>query len=293
MATKIKNRKSPEQRREEAEQLQTSIAGQVEELRDSDQWRRMLDFSRNFHAYSVNNLLLIMAQMETATRVAGYRKWQELGRQVRKGERGIRIFGCGEKKITEEDENGEEVTRRRRVFFPVSVFDVSQTEQIEGAEPMPEIAHTLNGDEPHGITAAVAEWLTSKGWTFEREKIQGSANGYTDLDNRRVVVDSLLPAAQAAKTSLHEAAHVILHSEEDPSEYIAHRGVKETEAESVAYVVAGILGMDTSDYSIGYVAGWSKGDAEVIKATAANVLRAAHTIADAIVEEVETQPVAA
>lgn len=293
MASKIKNRKSPEQRREEAQQLQVSIAGQVEELRESDQWRRMLDFSRQFHAYSVNNLLLIMAQMETATQVAGYRKWQDLGRQVHKGERGIRIFGCREKKVTEEDETGEEVTRRRRIFFPVSVFDISQTEHIEGTDPLPEIAHTLSGDDPQGITAAVAEWLVSKGWTFEREKIAGSANGYTDNDNRRVVVDALLPAAQAAKTALHEAAHVVLHSEEDPSEYIAHRGVKETEAESVAYVVGGILGLDTTDYSIGYVAGWSKGDAEVIKATAANVLKAAHTIADALVEEVAAGPVAA
>ena len=77
---------------------------------------------------------------------------------------------------------------------------------------------------------------------------------------------------------------MILHADEDPSEYVEHRGTKETEAESVAYVVAGLLGMDTSRYSIGYVAGWSEGDAETIKATAARVLRASHLLAEAITD---------
>ena len=95
-----------------------------------------------------------------------------------------------------------------------------------------------------------------------------------------------------AKTALHEAAHVILHAEEDHAEYVEHRGIKETEAESVAYIVAGILGLDTSAYSVGYVAGWSKCEAETIKATAANVLRTAHALADAITEPAP-EPVAA
>ena len=285
MGKKIKNTKTPEQRRAEAEALQGSIAEQVEELRNTDQWKKMLDYAQKFHAYSINNLLLIMAQMETATQVAGYRKWQSLGRQVRKGERGIRIFGSGEKKITEEDENGEEVTRRRRIFFPVSVFDISQTDKMEGTEDVPEVVHRLTGDDPKGILFAVVEWLTGKGWTVDREAIPGEINGLTQHDYKRVVIDSHLTAAQAAKTALHEAAHVVLHAEESPSEYIAHRGVKETEAESVAYVVSGILGMDTSSYSIGYVAGWSGGDAELIKDTAQRVLKAAHIIADGIVED--------
>jgi len=87
-----------------------------------------------------------------------------------------------------------------------------------------------------------------------------------------------------------EAAHVLLHASEDPGEYVQHRGIKETEAESVAYVVAGILGLDTSAYSIGYVAGWSEGDAEIIKATAARVLHAAHTLADALAHTPDPEP---
>jgi hypothetical protein len=109
---------------------------------------------------------------------------------------------------------------------------------------------------------------------------------------KRVVIDANLSPAQAAKTALHEAAHVLLHSTEEHAEYVEHRGIKETEAESVAYIVAGMLGLDTSDYSVGYVAGWSNCDAETIKATAANVLRTAHTLADALTENEESEAAA-
>lgn len=297
MARKIKNAKSPEQRRAEAEALHETIAEQVEELRESEQWTRFLQFAQSFHRYSLNNLLLILAQKPEATHVAGYRTWQKLGRQVRKGERGIRIFGGRDVIETVENEKGEEEEQRRTRFFPVSVFDKSQTEPIDpDADDPGSIAHQLTGEDPAGILEAVADYLTAEGWTVEREPIPGEANGFTAIDgSRRVVVDADLSPAQAAKTALHEAAHVILHADEDPAEYVAHRGIKETEAESVAYIVAGILGLDTSRYSIGYVAGWSSCDADTIKSTAARVLRAAHTLADAITEAeaAEAEPIPA
>lgn len=296
MARKIKNTKSPEERRAEAEALQASIAEQVEQLRESEAWTRFLDFAQVFHRYSINNLLLILSQRPDATRVAGYRTWQSVGRQVTKGQRGIRIFGGRDVVTREEDEHtGEETEHRTRRFFPVSVFDISQTEPIDpDADDPSAIAHRLTGDDPLGILAAVVDYLTAQGWTVERETIAGEVNGYTTTDGtRRVVVDVDLSPAHAAKTALHEAAHVLLHAEEDPAEYVEHRGVKETEAESVAYVVAGLLGLDTSAYSIGYVAGWSQGDAETIKATAARVLRAAHTLADALTEPVNEATAAA
>ncbi|MFC7403425.1 ArdC-like ssDNA-binding domain-containing protein [Citricoccus sp. GCM10030269] len=290
MVRKVKNSKSPEQRRAEAEALQSSIAQQVEALRESEAWTRFLDFAQSFHRYSINNLLLILAQCPEASHVAGYRTWQKLGRQVRKGERGIRIFGGRDVTETVEDENtGEEKEQRRTRFFPVSVFDMSQTDPIDPEAQDPStIAHKLTGDDPLGIVDAVTDYLTGKGWTIERVGIAGEANGYTTTDgSRRIVVDVDLSPAQAAKTALHEAAHVILHADEDPAEYVEHRGIKETEAESVAYVVAGILGLDTTAYSIGYVAGWSQGESETIKDTAARVLRAAHTLAEAITEAKE------
>ena len=287
MARKIKSVKTAEERRAEAEELHERIAAEVEELRSSEAWTRFLTFAQSFHRYSLNNLLLILSQCPEATHVAGYRTWQKLGRQVRKGSRGIRIFGGREVVETvEDDKTGEEKEQRRTRFFPVSVFDMSQTDPTdpEAADPA-ELAQRLTGDDPEGIYGAVADYLTGKGWTVEREPIPGETNGYTTTDGtRRVVVDADLSPAQAAKTALHEAAHVILHAEDDHADYIAHRGIKETEAESVAYIVAGLLGIDTTAYSIGYVAGWSGCDVETIKATAANVLRAAHTLAEAITE---------
>lgn len=297
MARKIKTRKTPEERRAQAETLQASIADQVEQLRGSDQWVRFLEFAQSFHHYSLNNLLLILSQQPTATHVAGFRQWQAKGRQVRKGERAIRIFGFAQKKATGEEAPAEATETddsgaRLVTYFPVlSVFDIGQTDPIDPeAEDPSTLAPRLTGDEPLGILAAVTDYLTGQGWTVERETISGKVNGYTTMDgSRRVVIDANLSPAQAAKTAMHEAAHVILHAEEERAEYVEHQGVKETEAESVAYVVAGLIGLDTSSYSIGYVAGWSHGDAETIKATAGRVLKAAHALADAITEPAQTE----
>ncbi|WP_299306129.1 ArdC-like ssDNA-binding domain-containing protein [uncultured Brachybacterium sp.] len=301
MARKITTRKTAEQRREEAQQLHDRIAAQVDELRSSQAWTDFLTFASNFHAYSLNNLMLIWAQREDATQVAGFRKWQEMGRQVRKGEKSIKILGFAEKKLTEEEaeaakEAGAIVRRNAkgepvRIYFPtLSVFDIDQTDKTDPDAPEPADARTfvsrLSGEDEHGIIEAVAAWLESQEWTFTREAIPGETNGYTMTDgSRRVAVDADLSPAQAAKTAIHEAAHVILHSEDAESERAAHRGVRECEAESVAYVVAGMLGLDTSSYSVGYVATWTADDAEAIRSTAANVLRAVHVLADGLMVE--------
>ena len=300
MARKITTTATPEQRRAQAEALQASIALQVEQLAGTEQWARFLDFAQAFHAYSLNNLLLILSQNPTATHVAGFRKWLQLGRVVRKGERGIRIFGYRQTTIAddtteaESESDSEDAPARKRTYFPVlSVFDISQTDPIDpDAAELPTISQRLAGEDPAGILAAVTDYLEEAGWTVTREAIPGEANGYATTDGtRRVVIDADLSPAQAAKTGLHEAAHVILeHVDAGQADYIEHRGIRETEAESVAYIVAGIAGLDTAAYSIGYVAGWADGDVETIKSTAARVLRAAHTLADAIaVSEPESE----
>lgn len=291
MGYNIKTCTNTEDRRAQAEALQASIADQVEQLRDSEQWIRFLDFARSFHRYSINNLLLILSQQPTSSRVAGFRQWQVKGRQVRKGERAIRIFGYAQKHLTAEDSTDKEqqaVEDGQKVitYFPVlSVFDIGQTDLVDpDADDPSTLAQQLTGDDVAGIVDAVTHYLQKQGWTLTRQPISGTANGYTDPATRRVVVDAGVSAAQAAKTALHEAAHVILHAKEDMAEYVEHRGIKETEAESVAYVVAGLLGIDTSRYSIGYVAGWSAGDTATIKTTAARVLHAAHILAEAITD---------
>lgn len=287
-----------EARRVEMERLHEQLADQVAALRGSDEWTRYLEFCRSFHSYSLNNLLLILTQNPAATRVAGYRAWQAKGRQVRKGERGMRIFGTGTVKRTEEDpETGEEVEGKRRIFFPVSVFDISQTDVTEGEDDRSTIAHALTGQDEAGIIERVTEHLTRSGVPVEFAPIHGGAQGYTTPANEktgepiRVVIKEDNAPEQQAKTLLHEAAHITLgHLDDDLSEYVAHRGRYEVEAESVAYVLAGLLGIDTSAYSVGYVAGWSA-DAEddAIRDTAARVLTAVHTLADALTSEADEQ----
>lgn len=296
--TKTRTRLTPEQRREQAAALHESIAAKVDALRDTDQWRAFLDLTSGFHHYSLNNIMLIWAQRPGATRVAGFRQWQARGRQVRKGEKAIRIFGYATKKITDDQPEDEAATTttgedgtRRRVYFPMlPVFDISQTDPTdpEAADPDDLVQH-LTGEDTAGVVEAVTAFLTARGWSVAHEPIPGAANGYTKTDgSRRVVIDANLAPAQAAKTALHEAAHVLLHADLTGAEYAEHRGVCETEAESVAYVVAGLLGLDTSAYSIGYVAEWSDADVDLIRSTAANVLSAVHTIADALTTEPDT-----
>lgn len=128
----------------------------------------------------------------------------------------------------------------------------------------------------------MAAYLTAQGWNVSREPTGKRRNGYTTNEGQRVVVDSSLSPAQAAKTALHEAGHVTLgHLADDFTEYLTHRG--RYEAESVAYVLAGLLGLDTSAYSVGYVVEWvERAEADVIKESAARVLQAVHTLAAAL-----------
>lgn len=290
-----------EQRREQAEALHASITDQVHALRSSEEWRRFLDFTRSFHSYSLNNVLLILAQRPTASAVAGYRQWQAKGRQVRKGEKAIRIFGYSTKKITQEDpDTGEEVEKRLPRFPILSVFDITQTDLIDGEADHSTIAHRLTGTDDLGIIATMSDYLTAAGWNLTREELDGHTNGYTTNQGRRVVIEARLSPAQAAKTLIHEAAHITLgHLDAPHSDYLAHRGVMECEAESVAYVLAGLLGLDTSAYSIGYIAAWSENDAdadthgvsEAVHGTAARVLAAVHTLAEALEPTEDATPI--
>jgi len=281
-----KTRKTPEQRAAEAQALHDTLTAKVEALTESGEWARYLDFMQSFHRYSLANLLLILAQKPEATRVAGFKQWIEKGRQVRKGERAIKIRGFSTKKITEEDEaTGEETERVLRRFPILSVFDISQTDPIEGVEQVESPTRLLSGEDHAGIYDAMAAHMSAQGWTVAREEITGR-NGYTTVDgSRRIVVRADMEPAMAAKTMLHEAAHAILHAEQleaDSADYVEHRGRYECEAESVAYVLAGMAGLDTTDYSVGYVASWTGGDVDQVRETAENVLRAVQHLAPAL-----------
>jgi antirestriction protein ArdC len=272
-----KTTKSREQRQAEREALLAQLGEKVAALADSEEWVAYLEFVAAFRHYSFNNLLLIAAQCPHATRVAGYRKWQELGRQVRKGERSIKILGYSTKKITTTDPATGEEVEDRVVRYPVlSVFDLSQTD----GDPIPTDAYQLpTGDGPIGALDQLTTWLTAEGWTLTEKPLAGGCEGYTDHQQQVIVTDTGLEPAARLAVLLHEAAHAVLHGELAAGEYQADRGLCETEAESVAYVLANLLGLDADASSISYIAGWSATDPAAIATAATNVLAAVNTIA--------------
>lgn len=256
----------------------------VAALTTSDGWRRMLTVAARFHNYSPHNVLLIGVQRPDATHVAGYRTWQSLGRQVRKGERGIAIIApytgrtdghAADAPSSEPSpgllaDDGQRVLRGYRV---VHVFDVSQTE----GEPLPEVTpQMLTGGAPAGLWDALAAEVAAAGFAL-RDGDCAPANGVTDYLARTVTVRPDLPPAQRVKTLAHELGHVLLH---EPTERPADmdRGRAEVEAESVAYLVAHAHGLDSNDYTVPYVAGWAGGATGVLLATAERVMSAADRI---------------
>ena len=273
------HKRTTDERKAQAAALHASIVEEVQRLTESGQWRRFLDFARSFHTYSLNNVFLILAQNPDATMVAGFRQWQTKGRQVRKGETSIKIFGCSTRKIGDTDNDANDEEQHIAHFFPVlSVFDISQTDPIDGI-PQPENpVRNLTSDNDHGVLAPLTAHLENRGWTIRRQALT-QANGYSDPVGRVVVLERELRPAQAAKTLLHEAAHIHLRHTDSLKEYCQHRGQMEVEAESVAYIVAGLSGLDTSAYSIGYITGWADEDLSLIRETATRVLEAAQELA--------------
>lgn len=281
---------SSSKRDERLEALHNTLADSVGALTTSDAWRDWLATASKFHTYSFNNTMLILAQRPTATMVAGYGKWQEMGRQVRKGEKSIGIFAPMMRKRTDET-TGEE-KRFVSGFRVVSVFDVSQTE----GDPLPErpAPELLDGEAPAGLWDALAGIVLDKGYTIERGDC-GGANGVTMPAIKTVRVREDVSDAQACKTLAHELAHVMLHTDGEDLAADLHRGTAEVEAESVSYMVANMHGLDTSAYTFPYVGAWGGEDVEkTIRATADRVLKTVRLIVGVTLAEVgEPAPVPA
>ncbi len=261
---------------DKTEQLLDQLHAGIAELTDSTAWTAWLDVARTFHTYSANNTILIWSQRPDATHVAGYQAWRRLGRQVRKGERGLRILAPMTAKVTDDD-TGEQ-RRIIRGFRSVAVFDITQTD----GDPLPEApVKPLAGDAPRLLRQRLACLIRAQGFRFtigDMPPGHGDANGLTDWGTRTVTVRADLTDAQAAKTTAHELAHVLMH---DPtSGGRSPREVCEIEAESVAYLLCGHEGLDSANYSLGYVAGWAAGDHDAIAATAGRVLDTARSVID-------------
>lgn len=256
------------------EEIHELLTEGVAKITTGDDWRALLDVMARFHRYSAKNTALIYLQRPTATHVAGYTVWKKMGRQVNKGERAISILAPCIYNDTEDQD-----TKVIRGYRVVSVFDISQTTGDELPGPRPAL---LTGDAPAGLWDALALQVQANGFRLERGATH-PANGITNFTHKTVTIDDTLEPAQAAKTLAHELAHVLLHEGVEP-----HRGRVEVEAESVAHVVCTVAGIETSDYSWPYVAGWSGGDLDLIRSTMTTVTDTARSILDSITNEPDT-----
>lgn len=286
-----KNSSRREAAKAKAEAAQQQLADSVEQLHDPEAWARYLDWAGRFHKYSWGNIMLIMLQRPDATRVAGFRKWQELGRQVRKGEKGLTILAPRTGPCRDCKGEGTGCSRcggrgRYLYFTTATVFDIGQTDGDEvPAPPVPDAQLLTGGDA--AMFDRLAELLTPAGWTVEvgsTAEAGPGVNGFCQHDRRRIVIAEDRDPAHRVKTLLHELAHASLH---DPAvvDYTAERGRCEVEAESVAHVVLAGLGLDTTGYSLGYVTGWANGDAQVLRAAAQRVLGEARRMLDVLIPE--------
>jgi antirestriction protein ArdC len=251
----------------EKDELLTKLSEGIAALTSSDNWREYLTVQAKFAHYSPRNAMLILYQDPYATRVASYKRWESMGRQVRKGEHGLRILAPMLHQDLNE-ETGEKQTSIRG-FRLVPVFDVAQTE----GDPLPEIVHLLAGDDVAGHFAQLCSVAESLGSSVQDAEFEDGRNGDFTPATKVIRVKASNPPRQRVKTLAHELGHALLHKDAEP--------LAELEAESVAFVVCQRLGVDTSDYSFGYVASWAGDKAqELIMASAKRIQSAADTIID-------------
>ena len=276
----------------------------LKELFESEKYKSYLSTMSKFHNYSFNNTLLIAMQKPEATLVAGYQTWQKnFNRHVNKGEKGIRILAPAPYKIKEErdkldpvtgeimlDKDGmpqtEEVEIKIPAFRAVSVFDVSQTD----GEPLPELEtkELLSTVEGYEDFIKAITYVAPAPIGFE--DIPGDSKGYFNIEENRIAVQEGMSESQTLKTMVHETAHSMLHNKEVNKEDILapakDRNTKEVEAESIAFTVCNHFGIDTSDYSFGYIAGWSSGkDMKELKSSLDTIRRAASELITGIEEQ--------
>ena len=261
--------------KQRVQELTDKLEQGLQDLFNSDSYRNYLSTMSKFHNYSFNNTLLIAMQKPDATLVAGYKALQKnFERHVNKGEKAIRILAPAPYKIKEErdkidpvtqelllDKDGnpqkEEVEITIPVFRAVSVFDVAQTD----GKPIPELAAKELLSDVEGYQDMIRAVEAISPVPIELEEIAGDSKGYYDSEAKRIAVQENMSESQTLKTMIHEVAHSKLHSKEveQDEQMRKDRNTKEVEAESVAYTVCQHFGIDTSDYSFGYIAGWSSG----------------------------------
>ena len=290
--------------KQRVQELTDKLEQGLQDLFNSDSYRNYLSTMSKFHNYSFNNTLLIAMQKPDATLVAGYKAWQKnFERHVNKGEKAIRILAPAPYKIKEErdkidpvtqelllDKDGnpqkEEVEITIPAFRAVSVFDLSQTD----GKPIPELTAKELLSDVEGYQDMIRAVEAISPVPIELEEIAGDSKGYYDREAKRIAVQENMSESQTLKTMIHEVAHSKLHSKEveQDEQMRKDRNTKEVEAESVAYTVCQHFGVDTSDYSFGYIAGWSSGrDTKELRSSMDTIRRTASELITGIEEQLQ------
>ena len=282
------NYKSSDEKTKQAFEM---IEQGVKDVYSSDSFKRYLSYCSKFHNYSLNNTLLILAQKPDASLVAGYRSWQtNFNRHVDKGEKGLMILApvtykedrlmnkVDEKGNVELDESGSPVQEQRQVnvtrFKTTTVFDISQT----SGDPLPSLIHDLTGSSNEikamiqTIQSVCIIPIEFKTETEDLNFMTG-AKGYYSPKEDKIVINKDLEDLQTAKTLIHEYAHSLLHKQTDKNQ-----SQREIEAESLAFVLCDHFGLDTSEYSFGYIASYANRDFDELKSILVNIQSTAHEI---------------
>jgi hypothetical protein len=256
------------------DELLQRLSDGITSLTTSTTWHQYLDMQAKFTNYSPRNVTLILLQNPDATHVAGYRTWESLGRQVRKGEVSLRILAPLRYTLADPETGQKESAIKGFKLAPV--FDVSQTD----GDPLVDVTQRLTGGDPDGLYDELLRVAQGLGYTVEDADLGGEVNGDTTYSLHRIRVELANAPAQRAKTLAHELGHAILHEDAKHME----RELVELEAESVAYVVCQSFGLETGDYSFGYVAGWAGAEKaqELILESAKRIQSAAKTIVQQI-----------
>lgn len=290
--------------KQKVQEITEKLEQGIKELFESEKYKTYLNTMSKFHNYSFNNTMLIAMQKPDATLVAGFKAWQKnFDRHVKKGEKGIRILAPAPYKIKEErdkidpvtqelllDKDGnpqkEEVEITIPAFQAVSVFDVAQTD----GKPIPELAAKELLSDVEGYQDMIRAVEAISPVPIELEEIAGDSKGYYDREAKRIAVQENMSEGQTLKTMIHEVAHSKLHSKEveQDEQMKKDRNTKEVEAESIAYTVCQHFGVDTSDYSFGYIARWSSGrDTKELRASMDTIRRTASELITGIEEQLQ------
>lgn len=250
----------------------------VKTFADSESFRAYLETRSRFRTYSFNNTMMIHFQRPGATYVAGFRKWLELGRYVRKGEKGIAIFAP--MMYAKKDQDGNKTGDILRGFRVVHVFDYSQTD----GNPLPEppMPKELTGDEGGDMFDALRDFAEHGGLSVLPSfgEFPDERNGDYTPAEKRIRIRAGLSMLQRVKTMAHECAHWILHTSPEGAQLA--REVKETEAEAAAFLALAGFGLRSDQYSFAYVAHWASGDLKILESSLARIERAATEIAHAV-----------